>query len=89
MDLFSQRVVDGAPLMQGDMRITPQAHVLTLQTPFGGLVWNRPSAVVVERNGEVTRIPILDATRVIQATLFACSLLVFAASQRSTRGRSS
>ena len=83
---LSQRIVDGAPLAHGDVRITPRARVLTLETPFGGLVWNRPSAVLVERNAEVTRIPIVDVTRAVQAVLFACGLLAFVASLRNKRG---
>lgn len=34
--------------MAGDLRVTPESQVLTLRLPFGGAVWHRPTAVIVE-----------------------------------------
>jgi hypothetical protein len=39
--------------------------------PFAQIVWNRPTAVVVERAGRVERVPVWDVTRVVQLVLLA------------------
>ena len=76
-------MVDSPTIAVSGARITPQARVLALHTPFGGLVWNRPSAVLVERDGEITRTRIVDLTRLVQTALWACLLLgLVAAVQR-------
>lgn len=58
------------PIVVGDTRITPQAQAFSLRFPFGGFVWNRPTAVLVERDGVTQRIPIVDVTRAAQIVLF-------------------
>jgi hypothetical protein len=59
------------------MTVTPQSQVLIIRLPFGGLVWHRPTAILVERGGQTSRIPIVDATRVIQLALLGVVALVF------------
>jgi hypothetical protein len=64
--------LSGEPSELGDMTITPESHVLMVRFPGrwdGGYVWNRPAAIVVERNGERERIPIVDVTRMAQVGL--------------------
>jgi hypothetical protein len=39
--------------------------------PFAEFVWNRPTAIVVERAGRVERIPVWDVTRIVQLVLLA------------------
>ena len=53
----------GKPIIRGNMTITPQAQALVVRFPFGGFVWNRPVAVLVERDGRRERFPIFDVTR--------------------------
>ena len=72
---LTNSMVDGPTIAVGGARITPRARVLALHTSFGGLVWNRPSEVLVERDGEITRTRIVDLTRLIQIALWACLLL--------------
>ena len=64
------------PVIVGDTRVTPQAQALVIRFPFGGFVWNRPIAVLVERDDMTRRIPIVDVTRLVQIALFG-SLLAF------------
>lgn len=73
---FRYALVDGEPISAAGIRVTPQARVLELRWPGGGLVWNRPVAVAVERDGQTTRMPIVDATRVAQMALGAFAALV-------------
>ena len=58
------------PIVVGDTRITPQAQAFSVRFPFGGFVWNRPTAVLVERDDLTQRIPIVDVTRVVQVAMF-------------------
>jgi hypothetical protein len=51
------------PVLIGDRLITLQSQALSVRLPMGGLVWNRPSGVLVEQDGVVTRLPIQDVTR--------------------------
>jgi hypothetical protein len=62
------------PIVVGDTRVTPQAQAFSLRFPFGGIVWNRPTAVLVERDDLTQRIPIVDVTRVVQIALFGLVL---------------
>lgn len=64
-------LVDGEPIVAGDLRVIPQSRVLEIRWSGGGVVWNRPVAVAVERNGQTWRMPIVDATRVAQLALGA------------------
>ncbi len=69
-----RRTVTSSAVSIRGARITPEATVLTLGLPFGALVWNRPSAVLVEQAGDVRRVPIRNVTRITQAVLWACML---------------
>ncbi|RMG99290.1 MAG: hypothetical protein D6706_05760 [Chloroflexi bacterium] len=50
---------------QNHRTITLQSQVLAVQLPFGGFVWQRPTAVLVAENGRTTRTPIPDPVRTI------------------------
>jgi hypothetical protein len=65
----------GDPLTVGDVTITPQSQALTIRGPFGGFVWNRPVAVLVEREEGVERVPIIDVTRLVRWSLVAMNAL--------------
>lgn len=68
------QTLSGEPVTIGDVTITPQAQALIIRLPFGGLVWNRPVAVLVERGGQTRRIPIIDVTRAVQLGLLGFGL---------------
>jgi hypothetical protein len=53
----------GEPQTVGDTTITPQSQALIVRWPRGGFVWNRPIGVIVDRAGQVERLPIVDVTR--------------------------
>ncbi len=73
-NVFQLQTMSGAPIQAGEMVITPQSQALRIRLPFGGFVWNRPVAVLVARNGEVQRVPIVDTTRLIQLALLGLTL---------------
>jgi len=87
--MFRYALVDGAPVSAGGVRATPQARVLEVRWPGGGLVWNRPVAVIVKRDGTTSRMPIVDATRAAQLALgaFAALVSMMAAARAARRFR--
>jgi hypothetical protein len=60
---FQVKTINGESVTAGETTVTPQAQAVSLQLPFWGFVWNRPTAVLVEENGRTERIPIIDMTR--------------------------
>jgi len=74
-EMFQWQTVSGDRLAVGNLSITPQSQALVLRLPFGGLVWNRPVAILVQRGEQTERIPIVDVTRVAQLGLLGLSLV--------------
>lgn len=48
----------GDTLALGDVSLTPLSQALVIRAPIGGYVWNRPVAILVERDGQQQRLPI-------------------------------
>jgi hypothetical protein len=90
-EIIQRHTISGDKITMGDVTITPQSQALILRWRFGGWVWNRPVAVLVERGEQVKRIPIVDVTRVVQVGLLGLSLafstLIFLRSMRQRRNR--
>ncbi len=74
-ELIQQQTTSGQPVTAGNVTVTPQAWAITIRCPFGGLVWNRPVAVLVQREEETERIPIVDITRSVQLGLLGLGLI--------------
>ncbi len=68
-DLVQWHKASGQPVVVHDLTLTPQSQVLIVRFPWGAWVWHRPTAIQVERNGRVERLPIVDLTRLIQLGL--------------------
>lgn len=90
-EMFQWQTVSGDKLTVGDVTLTPQSQALTVRWPNGGLVWNRPVAVLVERDGQTERMPVVDVTRMAQLGLlglgFVFSMVTFILSARRRRDR--
>ena len=84
---FQWQDVAGEPVRVGGVTVTPHAHLLTIGLPFAGLVWQHPSYALVEHDGQVDRLPIVDVTRRIQLGLLALSVVVIVASRLGAPGR--
>jgi len=74
-DVVQWQTISGEEVTVGDVTLTPQSQALILRLPNGGLVWNRPVAVLVKRNGQTERVPVVDVTRVAQLTLLGLGLV--------------
>ena len=79
MSWLSLETRAGEPIEAGSRRLTLFSRVLRLQIPGwpdGGLVWNRPVAVLVaEADGQECLLPVRDNTRLAQIGLLAGGLL--------------
>ncbi len=75
-ELFQVQTVSGQPVTVGSLTVTPQSQALIVRLPIGGVVWNRPAAILVEQNGTTKRLPIVDITRILQLLLLGSSLVL-------------
>ena len=74
-DFIRLETQTGEPLISGDFTITPQSQALIIRWPQGGFVWNRPIGVIVDRGGQIERLPIVDGTRLATWALTGLTLL--------------
>lgn len=72
---FKWHATSGDTVTRGDVAVTPQSQALIVRWTRGGWVWNRPVAVLVERDGRRRRVPIVDVTRVVQLGLYGFSVV--------------
>jgi hypothetical protein len=72
-----------APVTWGDVTVTPRARALVVRLPQGGFVWNRPTAVTVQRAGAVKHLRVVDVTRLLQLALLALAAAITAAARGS------
>ncbi len=76
-EIIQWQTLSGKAVTVGDVTVVPQSQALTLRWGrFGGLVWNRPAALLVERGDQTERIPIVDFTRSAQLSLLGFCLVV-------------
>jgi hypothetical protein len=87
MDRLGAREASAEPVTVDDVTVTPRSRALVVRLPKGGLVWNRPTAVLVEQDGQVRRIPIVDLTRILQISLLGLAVLTASASLLRFRRR--
>ncbi len=94
-DFVQWQTVSGEKVSVAGASLTPQSQFLSIRLPFGGWVWNRPVAVLVERDGQVERIPVVDVTRLALlglagvATIFSVFVSVRMARERRKQNEQS
>ncbi|MCL4828442.1 MAG: hypothetical protein KJZ95_13820 [Caldilinea sp.] len=82
---FSIRRQLGAPQIAGFYTITGESLVVMVRWPGGGLVWNTPIALHVQRRGHTSVHRIVDSTRLVQLALalIIIAMLVWNGRQKS------
>jgi hypothetical protein len=78
-DVISFRSQHGEHVRIGSTTITPVSRALVVNLPFIGLVWNRPTGVIVETSDSRRRVRIHDHTRLMQLGLGIVALGLIAA----------
>jgi hypothetical protein len=86
-DLVRIETVTGQPVRAGELSLKPEARVLRLQFPWGGFVWNRPVAVVVDDGRRIERMAIVDVTRAAQVGLLAIAGIFTLLTWRAGQGK--
>jgi hypothetical protein len=76
IDVAWAREASAEPVTVGEVTVTPRSRALVVRLPRGGFVWNRPTAVMVERAGQVRRVQVVDATRILQLGLLGLGLAI-------------
>lgn len=75
-DLVQRQKVSGRSLSVNDFTLTPQSRVLIVRFPWSAFIWQRPTAMLIERNGQVKHLPIVDLTRSIQLGLCGLGVVI-------------
>ena len=65
MQLIQKETHLGVPITVGKRTITPQTQTFMVRFPFGWMVWNRLTAVLVTENEQTSSITIPDPTRLM------------------------
>ena len=75
-DFIQLKTVQGTAVSTPHHTLIPESQALIIKFPFGGFVWQRPTAVLVRQNGHTQRLPITDVTRLATWSVLAASLLL-------------
>ncbi len=62
-ELIQLQKQTAVPILIGNKTVELESQVLSVKSPFGGLVWQRPTAVHITENGQTHTLPIEDPTR--------------------------
>ena len=75
--IFQITTQTGEPIAVGDRRLLLRSRAVQVKFPMGGgIIWNRPVAVVVQRDGSPDQIlPVRDVTRMAQIALLVTGML--------------
>lgn len=82
IDIAWAQEASAAPVTVGDVTVTPRARALVVRLPQGGFVWNRPTAVTVQRVGAVRHLRVVDVTRILQLGALALAAAIAVAAGR-------
>ncbi|HJW89813.1 MAG TPA: hypothetical protein VJ436_04145 [Anaerolineales bacterium] len=77
MPFLTIETLPGETIQAGTKKITPYSQAVKLILPGarGGLVWNRPSSVLVQGDdGSQQVLPVVDLTRIAQLILLGIGL---------------
>jgi hypothetical protein len=74
MNWIEWQTKTGEPITAVGCTITPQSQALVVRFPYGGFVWNRPTAVLVQQGDQTEQIPIPDITRIAQIALLIATV---------------
>lgn len=68
-DYLKIKTFRGQSARKDNIEITPVSQTLFLNLPFYRLVWSRPVAVLVSKDGTEERLAIVDVTKLVQIVL--------------------
>ena len=74
-DLIQLKTVQGTAGHTPHHTLIPESQALVIRFPYGGIVWQRPTAVLIQQNNQTRRVPITDVTRIATWSILGISLL--------------
>ena len=75
-DFIQLKTVQGTAVTTPQHTLIPESQALVVKFPFGGFVWQRPTAVLVQTGVQTKRHPIVDVTRLATVSVMAASLFI-------------
>lgn len=75
-DFIEWKTVQGTAVSTPQHTLIPESQALVVKFPFGGFVWQRPTAVLVQTGAQTERHPIVDVTRLATVSVMAASLFI-------------
>ena len=75
-DFIQLKTVQGTAVHTPHHTIIPESQALIIKFPYGGFVWQRPTAVLVQQGDQTQRHPITDVTRLATWSVLAASILL-------------
>jgi hypothetical protein len=75
-DFIQLKTVQGTAVQTPHHTLIPESQALIIKFPYGGFVWQRPTAVLVQQGEHTQRHPITDITRLATWSVLAASLLL-------------
>lgn len=75
-DFIQLKTVQGTAVHTPHHTIIPESQALIIRFPFGGFVWQRPTAVLVQQGDQTQRLPITDVTRLATWSVLAASVFL-------------
>lgn len=75
-DFIQLKTVQGTAVTTPQHTLIPESQAIVVKFPFGGFVWQRPTAVLVQSGAQTQRHPIVDVTRLATLSVMAASLFI-------------
>lgn len=75
-DFIQLKTVQGTAVTTPQHTLIPESQAIVVKFPFGGFVWQRPTAVLVQTGAQTQRHPIVDVTRLATLSVMAASLFI-------------
>lgn len=79
---LATRTIAGQPVTVDGTTVIPEGRALLIQTPVTAFIRMRPTAVLVQRQGQSDRLPIRNATLLLQAGAIVLGFLITTGIQR-------
>ena len=75
-DVAIRLVTDhAAPVTIGGTTLTGVSQALVVSVPVARFVWNRPTDILVENEGQTRRLRVVDVTRLAQLALYGFAIM--------------
>ena len=75
-DFIQLKTVQETAVSTPQHTLIPESQALIIRFTFGGFVWQRPTAVLMQNGTQTERHPIVDVTRLAMVSVMATSLLI-------------